>query len=90
MHGQVALVVVTVGLLVAGCMTDARPADPTAEPTETATPTPSPTPSLTSDVTVPPERPEAMATPSADGAAAAARACLPYERGSHVRGLDRF
>ncbi|MBD7917026.1 hypothetical protein H9657_01855 [Cellulomonas sp. Sa3CUA2] len=75
MHGQVALVAVVIGVLVAGCTTDAGPADPTtAEPKATTTPTgsPTPTPSPTPDVTVPPDRPEAMATPSADGAAAAA------------------
>ncbi|QGQ18108.1 hypothetical protein GC089_01030 [Cellulomonas sp. JZ18] len=62
-----------VGLLVTGC-TRAEPTEPTPEPpspaTETARPTPTPSPTV--DLSVPPTRPEAMATPSADGAAAAA------------------
>lgn len=77
MRGQVAVIAVTVGLVLAGCTADADRVDPTtAEPaapaTVTAAPSPSSTPSPTVDVTVPPERPESMATPSADGAAAAA------------------
>ncbi|GIG41928.1 hypothetical protein Cph01nite_36900 [Cellulomonas phragmiteti] len=75
MRAQVAVVALSAGLVVSGCTTADGPTGPTtAEPTATVTttPTPSPTPSPTFDVTVPPERPEAMATPSADGAAAAA------------------
>ncbi|MBO3093612.1 DUF6318 family protein [Cellulomonas dongxiuzhuiae] len=71
----IAVAAVAVGLLVSGCTTDTAPADTSTEEStamETATPSPSPTPSPTLDVTVPPKRPEAMATPSADGAAAAA------------------
>ncbi|MCC2314160.1 DUF6318 family protein [Cellulomonas xiejunii] len=75
MRAQVAVVVVAIALATSGCATDADPTDDaTSQPPVTATPTPtlSPTPSPTVDVTVPPVRPEAMATPSADGAAAAA------------------
>ncbi|MCC2319528.1 DUF6318 family protein [Cellulomonas xiejunii] len=75
MRAQVAVVVVAIALATSGCATDADPTDDaTSQPpvTATATPTLSPTPSPTVDVTVPPVRPEAMATPSADGAAAAA------------------
>ncbi|UZN03037.1 DUF6318 family protein [Cellulomonas sp. S1-8] len=74
-RGRIVVVVVAVGL-VTGCTADAEPvATASAEPTVTATesPTPTPTPTPTMDVTVPPERPEAMGTASADGAAAAAR-----------------
>ncbi|MBO3103701.1 DUF6318 family protein [Cellulomonas fengjieae] len=50
-----------------------KPPQGTDSPTVTPTaPTPTPTPSPTLDLTVPPVAPEAMATPSADGAAAAA------------------
>lgn len=77
MRGQAIVVTVGVGvgLVLFGCTPDADPTDPaTAQPTATSTPTPtpSPTPSPTLDVTAPPERPEAMATLDADGAAAAA------------------
>lgn len=62
-----------VGLLATGC-TRAAPTEPTPEAPSAVTRTPSSTatPSPTVDVSVPPARPEAMATPSADGAAAAA------------------
>jgi len=75
MRAQVAVVVVAIALVTSGCATDAEPTDDaTSKPpvTATSTPTPSPTPPPKVDVTVPPVRPEAMATPSADGAAAAA------------------
>ncbi len=75
MRAQVAAVVAAIAFVTSGCATDAEPTDDaTSQPPVTATPTPalSPTPSPSADVTVPPVRPEAMATPSADGAAAAA------------------
>jgi len=76
MRAQVAASVIAAGLLVvSGCTTAAdSTGGSTSEPpaTASATPTLSPTPVPTVDATVPPVRPEAMATPSADGAAAAA------------------
>lgn len=61
------------GVLVAGCTGRATPSEPSAPSPSvsvgtTSTPTPTPTP----DLSTPPARPEAMATPSAEGAAAAA------------------
>jgi len=74
MRGLGAVLLIAAGVLVAGCTGEAAPVEPTGvttpEVSESATPTPSPTPAA--DVTVPPERPAAMATPSAEGAAAAA------------------
>ncbi|UZN03033.1 DUF6318 family protein [Cellulomonas sp. S1-8] len=74
MRGRTVVVVVAAGLMT-GCTADAAPvATASAEPSVTASesPTATPTPTPTVDVTVPPERPEAMGTASADGAAAAA------------------
>jgi hypothetical protein len=60
-------------LAIAAC-TDSPSDPPTATATTTTAtePTPTPTPSPTIDLTVPPVRPDAMSTPDADGAAAAA------------------
>jgi len=69
---RAAATVLVAGLLVTGCTGDPAPVATTTQPSATAAPTPSPTPTPTLDTTVPPERPEAMATPSAEGAAAAA------------------
>lgn len=84
MSGQAVVVAVAVWLVVSGCTADPGPTDPgTVEATTLATPTPSPSPSPT--VAAPPERPEAMATPSADGAAAAASyfiSLYPYVKGT--------
>ncbi|WP_136517819.1 DUF6318 family protein [Cellulomonas telluris] len=67
--------VLLAGVLVAGCTGEATPAEPSrsepaASPTASTSPTPTGTP--TTDLSTPPVRPEAMATPSAEGAAAAA------------------
>jgi len=64
--------VLVAGLLLTGCTGDPAPVATTTQASATAAPTPSPTPTPTLDTTVPPERPEAMATPSPEGAAAAA------------------
>jgi len=69
---RAAATVLVAGLLVTGCTGDPAPVATSTRPSATAAPTPSPTPTPTLDATVPPERPEAMATPNADGAAAAA------------------
>jgi len=71
-HGAAATALGACLLLTACTDASAPTRTPTPEPTATATPTTSPTPTPTTDVTVAPQRPEAMATPSADGAAAAA------------------
>ncbi|MBO3089422.1 DUF6318 family protein [Cellulomonas dongxiuzhuiae] len=60
------------GMALAGC-TNSGNAVSTPTPTPAATVTPTPTPSPTPETPPPPVRPEAMATPNADGAAAAAR-----------------
>ncbi|WP_315093528.1 DUF6318 family protein [uncultured Cellulomonas sp.] len=70
---RAAVVAVAVLLWLTAC-TGSTPTTPTATGagTESGVPTPTPSPTQTVDLTVPPVRPEAMATPSADGAAAAA------------------
>ena len=84
---QAARLVVTVaalGLLVTGCTDDPAPVETTAASTPSPTPSPSATPSPvpTPAAATLPARPEAMSTPSADGAAAAATyfmtALYPY------------
>lgn len=59
-----------IAVLMTGCTDDASPVE-TVTPSATASQTSSPTPSPTA-VAALPKRPEAMATPSAEGAAAAA------------------
>ncbi len=66
---------VLVGLMAAGCTGDATPTGPTGTHSPSASadaPSATPTVSPTPDMSVAPARPDAMATPSADGAAAAA------------------
>jgi len=62
-------------VVLGGCTGSAQPAPttpPAAATSVAPSPTPTPTPTPSVDVAVPPVRPEAMATPGADGAAAAA------------------
>lgn len=80
-RGRVVIGAAVVAVLIAGCTSEAAPA-PTDSPSVTATHAPSRTPSVSAAATAP-QRPEAMATPSADGAAAAATYFLqlyPYAR----------
>ena len=74
MQGRAVRAAVVAGMiaLVAGGCTESPTPRPTTSPTPSRSETPSPSATPTADAAMPPQRPEAMASADADGAAAAA------------------